>query len=66
LIKRKPGFSGKMFWSLEIPFKTGFTVYEKELCVKLVIYKDCMCYVFFNVFMQAVWNAEAKPARLLA
>jgi len=27
LIKRKPGFSGKMFWSLEIPFKTGFTVY---------------------------------------
>jgi hypothetical protein len=27
LIKRKPGFSGKMFWSLEIPFKTGFTVF---------------------------------------
>jgi len=26
LIKRKPGFSGKMFWPLEIPFKTGFTV----------------------------------------
>jgi len=26
LIKRKPGFSGKMLWSLEIPFKTGFTV----------------------------------------
>jgi hypothetical protein len=26
LIKRKPGFSGKMFWTLEIPFKTGFTV----------------------------------------
>jgi len=26
LIKRKPDFSGKMFWSLEIPFKTGFTV----------------------------------------
>jgi len=26
LIKRKPGFSGKIFWSLEIPFKTGFTV----------------------------------------
>jgi len=26
LIKQKPGFSGKMFWSLEIPFKTGFTV----------------------------------------
>jgi len=25
LIKRKPGFSGKMFWSLQIPFKTGFT-----------------------------------------
>jgi len=27
LIKRKPGFSGKMFWCLEIPFKTGFTVF---------------------------------------
>jgi len=27
LIKGKPGFSGKMFWSLEIPFKTGFTVF---------------------------------------
>jgi len=26
LIKRKPGFSGNMFWSLKIPFKTGFTV----------------------------------------
>jgi hypothetical protein len=26
LIKQKPGFSGKMFWTLEIPFKTGFTV----------------------------------------
>jgi hypothetical protein len=26
LIKRKLGFSGKIFWSLEIPFKTGFTV----------------------------------------
>jgi len=28
LIRRKPGFSGKMFWSLEIPFKTGFTVHK--------------------------------------
>jgi hypothetical protein len=28
LIKRKPGFSGKIFWTLEIPFKTGFTVLE--------------------------------------
>jgi len=28
LIKWKPGFSGKMFWSLEIPFKTGFTVQQ--------------------------------------
>jgi len=28
LIKRKPGFSGKMFWSLDIPFKTGFTVFQ--------------------------------------
>jgi hypothetical protein len=26
LIKGKPGFSGKMFWTLDIPFKTGFTV----------------------------------------
>jgi hypothetical protein len=26
LIKWKPGFSRKMFWTLEIPFKTGFTV----------------------------------------
>jgi hypothetical protein len=25
----KPGFSGKMFWTLEIPFKTGFTVLRK-------------------------------------
>jgi hypothetical protein len=31
LIKRKPGFSGKMFWTLEIPFKTGFTVYAMIL-----------------------------------
>jgi len=31
LIKLKPGFSGKMFWSLEIPFKTGFTVYRNEM-----------------------------------
>jgi hypothetical protein len=31
LIKRKPGFSGKVFWSLEIPFKTGFTVYIRRL-----------------------------------
>ena len=29
MIKRKPGFSGKMFWSLEIPFKTGFTVCDE-------------------------------------
>jgi hypothetical protein len=28
LIKRKPGFSGKIFWTLEIPFKTSFTVYR--------------------------------------
>jgi hypothetical protein len=27
LIKQKPGFSGKMFWTLEVPFKTGFTVF---------------------------------------
>jgi hypothetical protein len=26
LIKGKPVFSGKIFWTLEIPFKTGFTV----------------------------------------
>jgi hypothetical protein len=25
-IKEKPGFSRKMFWTPEIPFKTGFTV----------------------------------------
>jgi len=31
LIKRKPGFSGKMFWSLEIPFKTGFTLFKAQL-----------------------------------
>jgi len=30
LIKRKPAFSRKMFWSLEIPFKTGFTVFEQK------------------------------------
>jgi hypothetical protein len=27
----KPGFSGKMFWSLEIPFMTGFTVFETRV-----------------------------------
>jgi hypothetical protein len=27
LIKWKPGFSGKMFWTFEISFKSGFTVY---------------------------------------
>jgi hypothetical protein len=27
LIKRKPGFIGKLFWCIEIPFKTGFTVF---------------------------------------
>jgi hypothetical protein len=26
LSKRKPGFSGKIVWSLENPFKTGFAV----------------------------------------
>jgi hypothetical protein len=26
IIKRKPGFSRKRFWTLEISFKTGFTV----------------------------------------
>jgi hypothetical protein len=26
LIRWKPGFSGKMFWTLEIPFKTSFAV----------------------------------------
>jgi hypothetical protein len=26
LIKRKPGFSGKMFWTPEIPFKTVYTL----------------------------------------
>ena len=31
MIKRKPGFSGKMFWSPEIPFKTGFTVLVPNL-----------------------------------
>jgi hypothetical protein len=30
LINRKPGFRGKIFWSLEIPFKTGFTVLIKN------------------------------------
>jgi hypothetical protein len=30
LIKPKPGFSGKMFWILEIPLKTGFTVFKNE------------------------------------
>jgi hypothetical protein len=30
LIKRKPGFSGKMFWPLEMPFKTGFTAVIEE------------------------------------
>jgi hypothetical protein len=28
LINWKPGFSGKMFWTLEIPFTTGFTVFK--------------------------------------
>jgi len=38
LIKRKPGFSGKIFWSLEIPFKTGFTVYIFIYFFKVYIY----------------------------
>ena len=25
-VQTEPDFSGKMFWSLEIPFKIGFTV----------------------------------------
>jgi len=33
LIKQKPGFSGKMFWSLEIPFKTGFTVHKITITI---------------------------------
>jgi hypothetical protein len=28
VINRKPGFSRKMFLTLEIPFKTGFTVLD--------------------------------------
>jgi hypothetical protein len=27
LIKQKPGYSRKMFWTLEFPFKTGFTAF---------------------------------------
>jgi hypothetical protein len=30
VIKRKPGFSGKMFWTLDIPFKTGFIVFGSK------------------------------------
>jgi hypothetical protein len=33
LTKRKPGFCGKIFWTLEIQFKTGFTV--------LIVYFAC-------------------------
>ena len=40
LIKRKPGFSEKMFWSLEIPFKTGFTVYI-YIYIYLYLYIRC-------------------------
>jgi hypothetical protein len=38
VIKWKPGFSGKMFWTLEIPFKTGFTVFPtvKEIQYRII------------------------------
>jgi hypothetical protein len=45
LIKRKPGFSGKMLWSLEIPFKTGFTI-----CV-------CVCVCVYALYVQVVGGA---------
>jgi hypothetical protein len=31
LIKLKPGFSEKLFWSLEVPFKTDFTVVSIQI-----------------------------------
>jgi hypothetical protein len=42
LIKRKPGFSGKMFWSLEIPFKTGFTVVLLKSQPRTAVEKGCL------------------------
>jgi len=47
LIKRKPGFSGKIFWSLEIPFKTGFTVYMSGKH-NLAVEANKGCKIFFH------------------
>jgi hypothetical protein len=44
LIKWKPGFSGKMFWTLEIPFKTGSTSsVEKSLVQETYDIQNTSC-----------------------
>jgi hypothetical protein len=32
VIKQKPGFGGRIYCTLEIPFRTGFTLFEPFLC----------------------------------
>jgi hypothetical protein len=51
LIKRKPGFSKKIFWNLEIPFKIGFTVFD---CV-------AMC----GAFVQTLGGGSSEAVKSL-
>jgi len=49
LIERKPAFSGRMFRSLEIPFKTGFAVCMYiYVCIYMYV---CMCiYIYIYIY----------------
>jgi hypothetical protein len=76
LIKRKPGFSGKIFWSLEIPFKTGFTVVETlkqdqpgEIfltgCEVLQRANRSTTAVVFEISMNALWSNRIQRNNVL-
>jgi hypothetical protein len=42
-----PGFSGKIFWTLEIPFKTGFAVInELDVSMKYI------CHILYNIYVK--------------
>jgi hypothetical protein len=49
-IKRKLALAEKIFWSREVPLKTGFTVYIRLVITLLCSDRHAFPYVFFEHF----------------
>jgi hypothetical protein len=68
LIKQKPGFSGKIFWTLEIPFKTGFTAltpWSRVLYLFTLLFRFHFCGLFGNILLSSVLHGAESFIYLL-